>query len=124
MVDLSPTRIQLPAVIARHDRIVRESFWRKLRKVAGLVPFAEDAVAAFYCAMDPKTPLKVRGALLAALVYFIMPADLVPDFIAGLGFTDDATVLATVIGLVSGHIKDPHRARARDALLRPEPEAD
>ena len=28
----------------------------------------------------------------AAMAYFIMPADMIPDFIIGLGFTDDATV--------------------------------
>jgi uncharacterized membrane protein YkvA (DUF1232 family) len=121
--DLTAPRMALPAVIARNERIVRDGFWRKLRKGAGLIPFAEDLVAAFYCAADPATPMKVRGALLAALVYFIMPADLIPDFIAGLGFTDDATVLATVIGIVGGHIRDCHKDKARAALLRPEPDA-
>ena len=122
MSDLTDFRVGLPAVIARRERVVRESFWRKLRKTAGLIPFVEDLLAAFYCALDPKTPLKVRGTLLAALVYFITPTDLVPDFIGGLGFTDDAAVLATVIGLVGGHIKDAHREKARNALLRPEAE--
>ena len=122
--DLSPERVQLPAVIARQERIVREGFWRKLRKVAGLIPFAEDLVAAFFCAIDQNTPMKVRGALLAALVYFITPTDLIPDFVAGIGFSDDAAVLAMVMGLVGGHIKDRHRAKARDALLRPAPEPD
>lgn len=124
MTDLTEIRSTLPAVIARRERFVRQGFWRKLRKTAGLIPFAEDLVAAFYCAIDNKTPMKVRGALLAALVYFITPTDLLPDFIAGLGYTDDATVLATVMGIVGGHIKDRHRQKARSALLRPEPEPE
>lgn len=120
--ELSEERYGLPAAIAKRERFVRDRLWRKLRKTAGMIPFAEDAVAAFHCAVDARTPLKVRGALLAALVYFITPTDLLPDFIAGLGFTDDATVLATVLGIVSGHIKDRHKAKAREALLRPEPD--
>lgn len=34
--------------------------------------------------------------LLAALVYFVNPFDLVPDFILGIGYIDDASVLAFV----------------------------
>jgi uncharacterized membrane protein YkvA (DUF1232 family) len=121
--DLDAPRYGLPAVVAREERIVRIGFWRKLRGVAGRVPFSEDLVAAFYCAIDKRTPLKVRGTLLAALVYFITPIDLIPDFLTGIGFTDDAAVLATAIGIVGGHIKERHRKAARAALLQPEPEA-
>lgn len=32
--------------------------------------------------------------LVAAVVYFVMPVDLVPDFILGLGLLDDAAILA------------------------------
>lgn len=114
-----PAAPQLPAVIARNERTVREGFWKKLMRVAGHVPFADDAAAAYFCATDPATPSKVRGILLAALAYFVMPFDVVPDFIAGLGFTDDAAVLAMAIGLVARHITPQHRARARSALGLP-----
>jgi uncharacterized membrane protein YkvA (DUF1232 family) len=112
---------QLPAVIARNERIVQKSFWQKLRKLAGNVPFAEDLAAAYYCAVDPATPSRVKGILFAALAYFVLPFDVIPDFIAGLGFTDDAAVLAMAIGLVSRHITQEHRKRARRALDIAEP---
>lgn len=35
--------------------------------------------------------------VLAAVVYFVSPIDLIPDFILGLGLVDDATVLAWTI---------------------------
>jgi uncharacterized membrane protein YkvA (DUF1232 family) len=35
--------------------------------------------------------------IVAALVYFVSPIDLIPDFILGLGLIDDATVLAWTI---------------------------
>jgi uncharacterized membrane protein YkvA (DUF1232 family) len=34
------------------------------------------------------------GLIVAAIIYFVMPLDALPDFIAGLGFADDAAVLA------------------------------
>ncbi len=34
------------------------------------------------------------GLIVAAIIYFVMPIDAMPDFIAGLGFTDDAAILA------------------------------
>ncbi len=119
----NPAAVQLPATIARNERIVDRGFWRKLLKVAGKIPFAEDAAAAYFCAVDPQTPSKVKAILLAALAYFVMPFDVIPDFVVGLGFTDDAAVLAMALTLVAGQIKDSHRKRARAALHIPEPDA-
>jgi uncharacterized membrane protein YkvA (DUF1232 family) len=116
-------RAQLPAVIARNSRIVEEGFWTKLLRLAGKLPFAEDLAAAYFCATDTATPTRVRGLLIAALAYFVTPIDLIPDFVAGLGYTDDAAVLAAAIGLVSSHIRQTHRHRARAVLGIPEPEA-
>ncbi len=46
----------------------------------------------------PKTTIV---SVLAALLYFISPIDLVPDFIVGMGFLDDAFVLGFVYKSVS-----------------------
>jgi uncharacterized membrane protein YkvA (DUF1232 family) len=102
--------------VQEHERKVRRDFWAKLKRFAGQVPFVEDFVAAYYCAMDPATPTRVRGMLVAALAYFILPFDLIPDMIPVLGFTDDAALLAAVITLVSSHITPTHRAAAARAL--------
>ncbi|MBI1383313.1 MAG: DUF1232 domain-containing protein [Rhizobiales bacterium] len=97
---------------------VRDGFWRKLAGIAARLPFAEDLVAAYYCTMDPRTPTRVRMTLLSALAYFILPLDTLPDFIVGLGYTDDAAVLALAMRMVSEHIRPPHREAARSALDR------
>jgi uncharacterized membrane protein YkvA (DUF1232 family) len=118
-------KAHLPATVAKNRRTVEKGFWKKLLKVAGRVPFADDLGAAYFCAMDPQTPSRVRAILLAALAYFVIPTDVVPDFIAGFGFTDDAAVMAMALGLVSGQIKPRHRERARQALgLPPLPKED
>jgi uncharacterized membrane protein YkvA (DUF1232 family) len=98
------------------EEYVKSRFWQKVRRTFRRVPFIQQAVAAYYAALDPVTPRRVKAALLAALAYFIMPADLVPDVIIGLGFTDDATVLFMAAKTLSPHIKERHLERAREAL--------
>lgn len=111
----------LPMALERNRRTTRRKFLPKLLKVAGRIPFADDLAAAYYCALDAGTPRKAKAVLLAALAYFVVPADMVPDVIAGLGFTDDATVLATALGIVGAYIEEPHRRAARRLLGLPEP---
>ncbi len=108
----------MPMVLAQNEEKVRQGFWPKLTRVLSLVPFAEDVVAAYYCALDPATPRKPKGMLLAALAYFILPIDVVPDFVAGLGFTDDMAVLFTAISMIRTHMTENHRVKARDVLAR------
>lgn len=104
------------AEFARNRARVLEGLWPKVRATMGRVPFVEDAVAAYYCSFDPTTPFRVKAVLLGALAYFIVPSDMVPDFIAGLGYTDDAAVLFTALRTIGPAITEDHRERARDAL--------
>ncbi len=99
-----------------HDTLVRRRFWAKLGRHLARLPFAHDLVAAYFTATDKATPVYVKAVLMWALAYFVMPLDLIPDFLAGAGFTDDASVLAAAISAVSAHITPGHRARARDVL--------
>jgi uncharacterized membrane protein YkvA (DUF1232 family) len=99
------------------ERLVRHCFWDKLRASLGRVPFLENALAAWYCAIDPTTPPRVRAILLGALAYFILPFDLVPDWLAVVGFTDDAAVLALALQAVRAHMRPDHFERARATLL-------
>jgi uncharacterized membrane protein YkvA (DUF1232 family) len=116
--------IPLPVVIstrARNARIVRDGFWVKLLKLAGHVPFAEDLAAAYFCVIDPATPRRVRGVLLFGLAWFVVPASVMPEFLIVLGLTDDAAVVALMLGVVRRHVKERHYRRARAALGIPEP---
>jgi uncharacterized membrane protein YkvA (DUF1232 family) len=97
---------------------MRRDFWIKLRRVAARLPFAEDLLAAYYCAFDRETPLQVKAALVAAIGYFLLPADLMPDVMPLLGFTDDAAVLAGAIRMVAAHLQPEHREAARRAIAR------
>jgi uncharacterized membrane protein YkvA (DUF1232 family) len=91
-------------------------FWRKVRRVVARVPFAEDLLAVYFCGVDRHTPTYVRAVLLGAVAYFVLPADLIPDVLAPLGFTDDASVIAAAITAVGGNLLPRHRDQARERL--------
>jgi uncharacterized membrane protein YkvA (DUF1232 family) len=119
MDDVKIGEILLPGDEAKQERqeqTVLKKFWPTMKKAIRHVPFSRDVVAAFYCATDRNTPLRVRGILLAALGYFVMPIDVIPDVLAFVGFTDDIAVLTTALALINGHIKDEHYEAADLAL--------
>ncbi len=91
-------------------------FLGRLKRVAKRIPFAEDLLAAWFCARDPATPRRVRLTLLAALGYFVLPIDALPDIMPILGFTDDAAVIAAALAAVAGSITTEHREKAKTVL--------
>lgn len=118
----TPKNQDIDAAKLRDDEaLVRRSFWDKLRKTLGSIPFVEDILAAYYCAMDTASPLYVRALLMGALAYFIIPSDVIPDFIVGFGFTDDASVLAAAMAAVHSAIKPAHFAAAKVFLDKETP---
>ena len=98
------------------EKSVRAGFWLTFSKAAGQIPFAEDLVAAYYCALDPQTPGKAKAVLLGALAYFVMPLDAVPDLLAFVGFSDDIAVLTLALATVRSHMTEAHRIAARKSL--------
>ncbi len=103
---------------ATDEPIVRRRFWDKIRRTLGRIPFTEQAIAAFYSATDRKTPPHVKAMLFAALAYFVLPIDMIPDFIAALGFTDDATVILATISALAPYVTEAHHQRARAFLAK------
>jgi|HubBroStandDraft_4_1064222.scaffolds.fasta_scaffold61431_2 uncharacterized membrane protein YkvA (DUF1232 family) len=102
--------------LAADEQTLRQRFWRKLCTLALRLPFAEDLLAAYYCAFDRQTPAHVKAALVGAIAYFVLPADLIPDVLPVIGYTDDAAMLAAAIRLVAAHITPDHREAARRKL--------
>lgn len=118
MAATNSTALEQAEQLAQDPEGVRREFWIKLKRVAAKLPFAEDLLAAYYCAFDRQTPRHVQAALLGAIAYFILPFDVVPDMLPILGFGDDAAVLVTALKMVSSHIRPEHRDAAHTALTR------
>ena len=102
----------------RDEERVRRDFWDKAKQVAARLPFAEDLLAAYYCALDHGTPVQVKAMLFAALAYFVLPFDFFPDLLPLIGFTDDMAVLLIALRLISSNMRPEHREAARAALER------
>jgi uncharacterized membrane protein YkvA (DUF1232 family) len=115
---LDPSRALVPATVRLNEQLVARGFWPKIRRVAARVPFAAEALAAWYAVQDRETPASAKGMMLAGLAYFVLPTDVIPDFIAGLGYTDDAAVLMAMVSLVGRHIQPRHREAAQAAVER------
>jgi uncharacterized membrane protein YkvA (DUF1232 family) len=92
-----------------------DSFWRKVRRFAGRLSFVRDAVAMCFAMRDPRTPPLAKATIAAALAYFVVPTDALPD-LAPLGFTDDAAVVATALATVRAHVTRAHYRRADEWL--------
>ncbi|MBM3507756.1 MAG: DUF1232 domain-containing protein [Alphaproteobacteria bacterium] len=96
------------------DLVPPAGFWDKVRANLHRIPFLEDAIAAYYCAVDPATPVAVKAALVGALAYFVLPFDVVPDFLLAVGFTDDAAVIAGVVATMRKYMTIEHYGRAKE----------
>ena len=58
--------------------------------------------------IDKKTFAVIAGAL----AYLVLPTDIIPDFIPGVGFVDDAYVIATVIKRLKSEIDNYKRFKS------------
>ena len=112
----SKSEMQAMRRAVRDESGVLAEFWARIKTLGRKLPFAENIVAAAYCASDPLTPARVKLLIVGALAYFVMPIDAVPDFLSLVGFTDDAAVIAATIAAVRAHMREDHWEKARDFL--------
>ncbi|MGD9555476.1 MAG: YkvA family protein [Mangrovibacterium sp.] len=96
-----------------------ESFRGKLQRVASLagakVVYA--ALLLFYMMKDPLVSVKAKVTIMAALGYFILPADAIPDVLPALGFTDDLGVLIFALSQIRSHLTEETMQKAKEKLM-------
>jgi len=116
--DVWPDFTALTRRMAADESELRQKLWRKLKREVAGVPFLEDVLTAHYCAFDRNTPVHVKAVLVGAIVYFVVPDDLIPDSLPIIGYADDAAVFGMAIKMMSSHIKPEHREAARRMVAR------
>ncbi len=104
--------------MAANEQGLWRKIWRLLLREAASLPLAEQLLTAHYCAFDRNTPLYVKGVLVGAIVYFIVPDRFIPKNLPLIAFADDAAVLAAAFKSVSSHIKPEHKEAAQRTLTR------
>lgn len=115
---IAPDKALVPSVQKVNETRVQRGFWPKIRRTAAKIPFAGQALSVWYAARDPETPAAAKGIMLGALAYFVLPVDAIPDIFAGIGFTDDAAVIAALLATLGANIKRRHKDAAATALKR------
>ncbi|MBW8892131.1 MAG: DUF1232 domain-containing protein [Burkholderiales bacterium] len=115
---LDPGTALVPTTVKVNEQRVSRGFWPKIRKVASKVPFAADALSVWWCARDPATPTAAKGMMFAALAYFVLPTDAIPDVLPAIGFTDDAAVIAALLAIVGKNLKPRHKDAAKAFLAK------
>jgi uncharacterized membrane protein YkvA (DUF1232 family) len=95
-----------------------KTFWTKMKgsvKKAG-EELAVMGIKSWLAMTDSETSVKHKAVLGGALAYFVLPTDMVPDVIAGVGFTDDMAALTLAANSVGSAIKPEHEEQARTKL--------
>ncbi|MFW1478482.1 YkvA family protein [Vibrio parahaemolyticus] len=95
-----------------------KTFWRKMKgsvKKAG-EEIAVMGIKSWLAMTDSNTEVRHKAILGGALAYFVLPTDMVPDVLAGVGFTDDMAALTLAANSVGNAITKEHEAQAREKL--------
>ncbi|MEO5913191.1 MAG: YkvA family protein [Luteolibacter sp.] len=105
---------KFPATLSAPTWYSAPRLWRTLSKAAlsaGRKTLLT-ALTLFYCLQDRDTPTWAKGVIVGALGYLVLPTDLIPDIIPGIGYGDDWGALVAALGTVAAYIKDEHKSKA------------
>lgn len=105
-----------PEVYESFDDVEQGRFLKRARRIAARLPFVRHIVAMYYAMRDEGTPIAAKALIVGAIAYFMLPTDLIPDFLAGIGFTDDAAVVIATLKTITAYLKPRHYQQADDAL--------
>ena len=105
-------RIKKASDYAKHYS--ESDLFKKLKKASGSVgsQVLYYVLMLYFLIADKTIPMKVRLAFVAALGYFILPTDLVTDFLPVIGYTDDMALLTFVIGNATNYITPEIKEKA------------
>ena len=111
MADRNFTSDNLPQY---QENFSENAFWRKLkqmgRKAGTKVVYY--ALVLFYTLKDPNTPTRYKAVIAGALGYFILPFDMMPDFLPFAGMADDWAALIAAVSYVFTAITPEIKERA------------
>jgi uncharacterized membrane protein YkvA (DUF1232 family) len=100
--------------------MLQDTFIGKLGRIATAAgaDVVEKALQLFYALRSPGTPTSARRVILGALAYLLLPADMVPDWLPVIGFTEDLGILTAALVAVNRHVTDDMVLRARATRQR------
>jgi uncharacterized membrane protein YkvA (DUF1232 family) len=105
-------------LVQYQEHYSEEAFWDKVKLLAGKAgsKLIYHALVLYYTLMDPKTPMRYKAIIAGALGYFILPVDLVPDFLPFAGLADDWAALIAAVSYVVAAINPENKAKAKEKV--------
>jgi uncharacterized membrane protein YkvA (DUF1232 family) len=102
------------------DQYSEFSFWDKLTQFSRLAGYevVEKALWLYYAADRAETPKWAKATVYGSLAYFVMPADIVADFLPIAGYSDDLAVLTLALTTISFYVDRSVKKRTAETLAR------
>lgn len=113
------SRIDESELVKYQDHYSEPRFWKKIKRFAsrlgGEVCYY---LLVLYFALESKeTPVRNKALILGALGYFILPVDLIPDFIPAMGITDDIAAITIAFKAIIDSVTPDVKAKAASKKL-------
>lgn len=111
--------MEAPKDIEKYEKHYNEDrFWTKVVRVAKRagVKLVYAALLLYYVMKDPLTPQGDRLKIIGSLGYFILPLDIIPDWIPVVGYTDDLAVLTWVLYEIAKNVTPQVKENAKAKL--------
>ena len=95
------------------EEYVEENLWAKLEKSGKKISFAKDIVALYNFMKDPLVRWHRKAIVIAALIYFIVPLDTIPDLTPFFGYLDDLGVITALLKYLGSELMSYYPAGFR-----------
>ncbi|MDE7153191.1 MAG: DUF1232 domain-containing protein [Muribaculaceae bacterium] len=113
-----PREAKADDIVAYSRHYNEKDFFAKIKEAAGKAGGKAIYVAlTLYYSLE-NASFTDKMMILGALGYFILPTDLIPDFIIGLGYTDDLAALLIVYNRLKANINERVEAKALNETRR------
>ncbi|MFH1528243.1 MAG: YkvA family protein [Bacteroidota bacterium] len=93
-----------PQKVEKGARLVEERLWVKLEKFGKKLSFARDVLALYQYLIDSRVSWHRKSIVVGALVYFIVPLDVIPDIAPFFGYLDDLGVITAVLKFLGSEL--------------------
>lgn len=115
---MDPKKPTPEELVQYKDNYSEDAFWDKVRMLAGKTgsKVIYYALVLYYTLSDPNTPMKYKTVIAGALGYFILPIDIIPDFLPFAGMADDWAALIAAVTYVVKAISPKHKEKAQEKV--------
>lgn len=85
----------------KDTEFLKSAMGQFIEKVMTMIRLVKASISGAY----KNLPLRSLVLVIAGLLYFVMPIDFIPDFLPGIGYVDDISVIIAIFKSISGDIR-------------------